>query len=90
MPPFAPIPVRGGHHHGERLRAADTLLRGFFAGTIKAGAGVLTPGLSDGVGRFAVRFSPQKRALPPIYFFGLLLWRPGLKRRYNCTRIKIT
>ena len=69
MPPFAPIPVRGGHHHGERLRAADTLLRGFFAGTIKAGAGVLTPGLSDGVGRFAVRFFPPKRALPPIYFF---------------------
>ena len=68
LPPFAPIPVRGGHHHGKRLlRAADTLLRGFFAGTIKAGAGVLTPGLSDGVGRFAVRFFPPKRALRPIY-----------------------
>ena len=43
-PPFASIPVRGGHHHGERLRAADALLRGFFVGTIKAGAGVMTPG----------------------------------------------
>ena len=69
MPPFAPIPVRGGHHHGERLRAADTLLRGVFAGTMKAAAGVMTPGLFDGVGRFALRVFPANRDHRPIYFF---------------------
>ena len=69
MPPFAPIPVRGGHHHGERLHAADTLLRGVFAGTIKAGPGVMTHGLSDGAGRFSLRVFPANRDHRPIYFF---------------------
>ena len=53
----------------ERLRTADTLLRGVFAGTIKAGAGVMTPGLFDGVGRFALRVFPANRDHRPIYFF---------------------
>ena len=76
MPPFAPIPVRGGHHHGERLRAADTLLRGFFVGTIKAGAGVMTPGLFNGVGRFALRASFSSNEIKTTGqspFFGSLL-----------------
>ena len=42
---------------------------GFFVGTIKAGAGVMTPGLHDGVGRFALRVFPPNRDHRPIYFF---------------------
>ena len=66
--------IGGGHHHGERLlRAADTLLRGVFAGTIKAGPGVMTHGLSDGAGRFSLRVFPANRDHRQSTFFGSLL-----------------
>ena len=73
MPPFAPIPVRGGHHHGERLRAAGTLLRGVFAGTIKAGAGVMTPGLFNALGASLYEFFLQIETTGQSTFFGSLL-----------------